>query len=156
MIVYRITKSPYQKDLSGMGAKLYGGRWNSKGIPLIYCSESRVLAYAEVAIHLPLHLIPKDYYLISLRIPANARIQTLKPHQLPANWRSFPHSKTTQQLGDRFVKFGRYLVLRVPSAVVPGDYNLLINPLHPMAQKIVITRTELFEFDERWGKESAD
>ena len=56
MIVYRITKSPYRKDLSGMGAKLYGGRWNSKGIPLIYCSESRALAYAEVAIHLPLHL----------------------------------------------------------------------------------------------------
>lgn len=151
MIVFRLSKGKYQADLSGKGAEMYGGRWNSKGAALLYTSQSRALAFAELAIHLPLGINPKDYFLITIKFPDTAKIFQLAESDMPSDWRSNPHSHHTQQLGDEFVSKGNYLVLRVPSAVVPGDYNYLLNPAHPMFKEVSIKQAEPFEFDSRFA-----
>lgn len=151
MTVYRFSKGKYRNDLSGKGAEMYGGRWNSKGTAMLYTSQSRALAFAEIAVHLPLGIVPKDYFLISIEIPISATTLELKEKDLPADWRSNPHSDSTQKLGDEFVAALKYLVLRVPSAVVPGDHNYLVNPAHPLIKTIQITGTEPFEFDSRFA-----
>lgn len=149
MIVYRLAKSNYASDLSGKGAQLYGGRWNSKGVPLLYTCQSRALCLVEVAVHLPLGLLPKDYFLITIEVPDDEPVDTVLIGDLPANWKSFPPIHATQNLGDTFVKEGKRLVLKVPSAVVQGEFNFLINPMHPRFELIRIVESEFFEFDER-------
>lgn len=150
MIVYRLSKGKYRQELSGKGAELYGGRWNSKGVAMLYTSQSRALAFAEIAIHIPVGLIPKDYFLVSLKIPDAASIRKLAASNLPADWRSNPHSHSTQKIGDQFILESKYLMLQVPSAVVPGDFNFLINPNHSQIKKVVIDKIEPFEFDSRF------
>lgn len=152
MIVYRLTKGKYHLDLSGKGAELYGGRWNSKGVSMLYTSESRALAFAEIAMHIHMGIIPKDYFLISISIPDTAGILKLTESDMPADWRYNPHSNTTQQIGDQFVADNKFLVLQVPSAVVPGDYNFLVNPNHPKSSNVNVIASEPFEFDSRFVK----
>ncbi len=155
MIVYRLSKGKYHTDLSGKGAEMYGGRWNSKGTPLLYTSQSRALAFAEISMHMPLGIVPKDYFLISIQIPDTASMQQLSETDMPVDWRSNPHSDSTQQIGDVFVSALKHQVLRVPSAVVPGDFNYLVNPLHPKANTITIADVEPFEFDSRFALRGA-
>ena len=150
MIVYRLSKGKYYNDLSGKGAEMYGGRWNSKGVALLYCAETRALCFAEVAVHLPVGITPKDYYLITIEFPRTATILELLTGDLPADLRSNPHSDSTQKIGDRFVSEGKDLVLRVPSAVVQGDYNYLINPAHKLFCDVWVVGSEPFEFDTRF------
>jgi len=149
MKVYRLSKSKFAGDLSGRGAEIAGGRWNSKGTPLIYTSQSRALCLVEIAVHLPVGIIPRDYVLIEIEIPDEAEIQLTKENLLPSDWNSFPHSPVTQKLGDNFVKKNRCLILKVPSAVVSGDFNYQINPRHLQINQVLIVSTEPFGFDER-------
>lgn len=149
MIVFRLSKSKYSKDLSGSGAEKTGGRWNSKGKALIYTSSSRALCVAEIAVHTPFGILPKDYELIAIGIPDETSTQEIKKSDLPKDWHSFPHSNSTQTFGDTFISQNKYLVLKVPSAVVQGDFNYLINPKHPDSTKIKIISIESFQFDER-------
>jgi RES domain-containing protein len=151
MIVYRLSKGKYHRDLSGKGAEINGGRWNSKGTALLYTSQSRALTFAEISMHIPLGIVPKDYFLITIEIPDTADISELTEADMPADWRSNPHSDSTQKIGDKFAKELKHLVLRVPSAVVPGDFNYLINPLHAMMSKVTIADVEPFEFDSRFA-----
>ena len=149
MIVFRLSKSKFAGDLSGKGAEKSGGRWNSKGTALVYTSESRALCTTEIAVHTPLGNLPLDYRLITLEIPDLIPIKVLQAKNLPDDWKSLPHSHSTQEIGDRFVSEGKYAVLKVPSVVVQGDFNYLINPAHPDSAKIRIKATEPFNFDER-------
>src|SRR5690349_20226228 len=98
MIVYRLSKGQYHADLSGKGAELYGGRWNSKGVALLYTSQSRALAFAEVAVHLPVRIVPKDYYLVSISFTDTIKILEIAEADLPNDWRSNPHSNSTQRI----------------------------------------------------------
>jgi RES domain-containing protein len=149
MIVFRLCKSAWKHDLTGRGAELTGGRWNSKGTPLIYTSSSRALCMAEVAVHLSLSILPDDYSLVEISIPDTISFAEKELKKLPAGWRSFPYDHQTQIMGDHFVQQSRYLVLKVPSAVVQGDFNYLINPRHPEINRIRIVSTERFAFDPR-------
>lgn len=148
MIVYRLSRTKYSHDLSGKGAEISGGRWNSKGVALLYTGQNIALCMAEVAVHIPLGIIPVDYELITLEIPDD-KITELKKHQLPDDWNAWPLPYTTQNLGDDFVKRGKSLVLKVLSAVVQGEFNYLINPIHPNIKKVKIKKTESFSFDHR-------
>lgn len=152
MIVYRLAKKKFCNDLSGRGAELAGGRWNSKGVAMLYTSQSRALCLAEIAVNLPIGIVPDDYYLVEIELPDSASITKLNLKKLKADWNSFPHSPVTQQLGDDFVFKSKSLVLQVPSAVVQGDFNFLINPKHPEFYQITINNTERFSFDERLFK----
>jgi len=149
MIVFRLSKTKYSHDLSGKGAEKAGGRWNSKGVALVYTGESRALCTTEIAVHTPLGILPKDFELVTIDIPDSIKIFELNLKVLPADWRSIPHSGTTQELGDQFIKAGKHAVLKVPSAVVPGDFNYLINPFHKDFHKVKIAKTEKFDFDGR-------
>lgn len=149
MIVYRLSKEKYKNDLSGKGAEIAGGRWNSKGIAMLYTSQSRALCTTEIAVHSPLGMIPSDYWIVTIEFPDSFEILELDPATLSADWKTFPHPHSTQAIGDDFIKTGKYLVMKVPSAVVPGDFNYLINPTHTAFSQVKINSTELFEFDER-------
>ena len=149
MIVFRLSKSMYANDLSGRGAEKAGGRWNSKGTAMVYTSESRALCTTEIAVHTPLGILPLDYVIIAIEIPKAMAIEELEIDVLPEDWKSLPHSHSTQEIGDSFVITEKFAVLRVPSAVVQGEYNYLLNPSHKDFKKIKVKLIEPFDFDER-------
>lgn len=152
MIVYRISKKKYSHDLSGKGAERVGGRWNNPGLPAIYTSSSIALCTVEVTVHLPLGILPEDFVVISIFLPeqnnaGNSTISTLP--KLPANWRSYPFPKETQQAGDAFLRGNKTLALQVPSAAVNDEHNYIINPFHPDAHLLRIEEIRPYEFDQR-------
>ncbi len=149
MIVYRLAKTKYSHILSGKGAEITGGRWNSRGVQMIYTSESRALCTAEIAVHMPLGILPSDYKIITIDIPETIKIIKLANTRLPSDWNSIPHPGTTQEIGDDFIIKNKSAVLKVPSVVVPGDFNYLINPNQPEFYQISIVKVEPFEFDKR-------
>ena len=149
MIVYRLAKAKYIHDLSGRGAEKTGGRWNSKGVAVVYTSESRALCLAEIAVHVSLGIVPKDYEIATIEIPDSINIFEISIDKLPKSWLSIPHSGDTQEKGDKLIKDNEHLIIKVPSAVVPGDFNYLINPNHSEIQKVKILNTEKFNFDDR-------
>jgi RES domain-containing protein len=122
MIVFRLSKEQFAQDLSGKGAELVGGRWNSRGNAMLYTSQSIALCVTEIAVHVPLGILPKDYQLIHIEIPEEDFLEMKK---LPKDWQSFPHSNSTQMIGDKFLKEHKHLVLKVPSATVQGEFNYL-------------------------------
>lgn len=146
MIVYRLSRKRYAEDLSGRGAELAGGRWNSKGTALVYTGQNISLCMVEVAVHLPLGIVPKDYELISIEIPDD-EIQELETDKF--DWQSALTFVITRDLGDEFARKSEKLILKVPSAVVQGEFNYLINPKHPKIKKVKIKKVEAFGFDDR-------
>ncbi len=149
MIIYRLTKEKFANQLSGFGAEQSGGRWNSKGVAMIYTSENRSLCTAEIAVHTPLGIMPLDFCLISIEVPDNMKIESLALKDLPYKWREIPPDVASQKVGDAFIRNSKSSVLKVPSVVVQGEYNYLINPNHLDFNKIKIKKIEPFSFDER-------
>ena len=146
MVLYRLAKDIYANDLSGAGAKAYGGRWNNKGNAMLYTASNRALAILEVLVHLPALLIPNNYCIITLDVPND--FEALEVKDLPPNW----HDTTTTALkpiGDRFLRDNKHLMLRVPSSIVSQEYNFLLNPLHPSAQLARVTDISPYNFDSR-------
>ena len=146
MIVYRIARQRYTQDLSGTGARLYGGRWNSKGVALLYTAESRALAAMELAVHTDLNDLPDDLQLITLKLPPEAEVYQIS---LVENWNQHPPNLQTKLLGDSFVRDGKALVMKAPSVVVRGDCNYLLNPAHKQSSRVKIVDVSPFFFDER-------
>jgi len=149
MIVYRLSKKKHKNELSVKGAEMSGGRWNSIGNAVIYTTESRALCTTEIAVHTPLGIVPKDYFLISIEIPENIKIKQCELNSLPKNWRTFPHIPGTKKIGDEFLKQNDFLVLKVPSAIIQDEFNYLINPGHKDFMKIKIKSVEPFTFEKR-------
>jgi RES domain-containing protein len=149
MEVFRLSRLQWANTLSGKGAALKGGRWNSQGVEIVYTAGNRSLAMAEVAVHFTLATLPEDYMMITIYIPDNTSIIKLQDNELPDEWNAFPHHLSTQKFGDLFVTEKKYCVLQVPSAVTKGDYNYLLNPYHPSFENIQIISVEKFPFDRR-------
>lgn len=147
MLLYRLTRSVYANDLSGTGARLYGGRWNSIGKSLLYMASSRSLAVLEVLVHLPASLLPEGYDIVTIEVPED--VQELPEENLPPNWREFPHPDILKSYGDHFFKQNKHLLLKVPSAIVAEEYNYLLNPAHPKMEKVKIKNRRPFTFDQR-------
>lgn len=152
MLVYRLARKKYKIELSGKGAAVTGNRWNSKGVEMIYTASSRALAMAEVAVHLSLATLPNDYVMLEIEIPDNIPQDTVDLDLLPVSWNNFPHPRYTQILGDEFIHEAEFLILKVPSAVVKGDFNYLINPYHPQFSHVRIASYDDFPFDQRLFK----
>ncbi len=149
MRVFRLSKKKYANDLSGKGAAKFGNRWNSKGVEMLYTAESRALAMAEVIVHLSIASLPDDYMMIEIEIPGNVEIETLPTRRLATGWNTNPPKLNTQNIGDEFIRANNNCVLKVPSAVVKGDFNYLLNPNHKDIKKIKIIEITDFPFDER-------
>lgn len=149
MEVYRLAREQYANILTGKGAAIKGGRWNSQGVEMIYTAANRSLAMAEVAVHFSLATLPDDYMMITIDVPDEILFESVDVDHLPDNWRDFPHPNTTQGFGDKFINENKYCLLRVPSVVTQGDFNYLINPYHVDFRKISISSCEKFPFDRR-------
>lgn len=150
MKLYRLSKTAYAGDLSGLGAMKFGGRWNSSGNPMVYTSESRALCMLELLVHLGRNELPPEMAFTILDIPDLRLNECLKPDVLPAGWNQYPFHHSSRRLGDTFLQQRKYLMLQVPSALVPEEYNFLINPLHPSFSEIRISRIQAFQFNERF------
>jgi RES domain-containing protein len=149
MEAYRLSRKKFSRVLSGKGSAIKGARWNSVGVEVVYVAVNRSLAMAEVAVHFTLATLPEDYMMLTVFIPDDIAVQKLNDADLPVNWNEFPHSVSTQLIGDRFIGENEYCILQVPSAVTRGDYNLLINPFHSEFKRIKIISVEEFPFDKR-------
>lgn len=148
MIVYRLARKAFKDDLKGIGAEKFGGRWNNIGVPLLYTCQHRSLAVLEVAAHMQLTQMPIDFYMIEIEIPDND-ISIVSENQLPYKWMENPHNRLTQNFGDDFVHANKFVAIRVPSAIVKQEFNLLINPNHSKANKIEIVKSYPFVMDGR-------
>ena len=149
MEVFRLTRKKYPIFLSGKGASITGARWNSKGTEMIYCAQSRALAMAEVLVHLSLATLPSDFVMLTIHIPDTILVDILNTNILKIDWNVFPGTFETPLLGDDFIRRNEACVFKVPSAVVKGDFNFLINPFHKDFDKIIIIAQNDFPFDKR-------
>jgi len=145
--LYRITRCIHANDISGAGARLYGGRWNSIGKAMIYTASSRALATLEALVHLPTAIIPDNFCLVTIEAPEDVFEADIR--MFPPNWNAFPEPEILRRTGDYFLKQCEHLLMKVPSAIVKEEYNYLVNPQHPKANKIRISHTGPFTFDER-------
>ena len=146
---WRITKRRHARTaFSGEGARLYGGRWNSPGTSMIYVAESQALAVLEVLVHLDSSSLLETYVLIQVALE-DSLIADLPSSSLPKNWGEDPAPASVQAVGDRWVSEAKTAVLRVPSTLVPGESNFLINPKHSDFRKLTISKPISFRFDSR-------
>lgn len=152
MKLFRISKTKYINDLSGIGAQLYGGRWNEKGVRVIYTSESRSLAVLEFLVHVSMINIPKDISIIQIDLPDNIKPSVINTSFLPLNWKSYPSFDILAKIGTRWLKSGKTLLLKVPSVIIENEYNFLINPTHPDFSIIKKKKAVNFNFDTRLFK----
>ena len=155
MRVWRICRERHAATAySGEGGRMASARWNSKGIAMAYAAESLSLAILEVFVHLSADQRPEDLVRITAEIPVDASALERQRRELLArlskNWR-FSHPET-RDLGDEWVRERTSLLLLVPSVIVPGEWNALVNPEHPDAKKIRVLETEPFSFDPRMFK----
>jgi RES domain-containing protein len=149
--VWRITKQTHARNaFTGEGAKLYGGRWNNPGKLIVYTAESRALALAEILVHLESAGVLSRYVVFQVEID-ESHIARLDLRDLPKNWRAEPAPKRLQTL-DEWLDSGNSAVLRVPSAIVGGEFNYLLNPLHPDFSKLRVHGPEKFPIDKRLAK----
>lgn len=148
MRVFRLGKAAYAASvMDGEGARLWGGRWNPPGLPVVYTSESLALAVLEQLVHADLADLPDDLVATTLEIPDGLPSTTLD--DLPAGWRDHPAPPEVQELGAAWLVAAETPVLRVPSAVVPREHNRLINPRHPLAARVRVVGSEPFVWDPR-------
>lgn len=147
MIVYRISNPLYSNDISGTGAKLMGGRWNSKGIPILYTSEHISLAVLEMLVNTKFQDYAIALDLVMIQIPASASLSEINISKIKKEW--IRDVDYTSFMGDAFIKDKQSLLLKVPSAVITEEHNYLINPLHADFKKIKIIETRSFKTDKR-------
>jgi len=147
---WRIAKQKHlSAGLSGEGARIYGGRWNPAGVPVIYAAESLSLAALEIIVHLEREQLLYHRY---VKIPVtfkNSLVYTLPRKKLPEDWDSLPPSESTQKMGRKWIEQAKHAILKIPSTVIREEHNYLINPAHPDFSAIEIGKPRRFEFDQR-------
>jgi len=149
MRFWRICRRRYAAEAaSGEGARLYGGRWNSRGMRVVYASTSLALAAMETFVNLEPNLHPKDLVSIEGEVPDALEIGRLELRALPANWRQ-TREESLRRFGDEWIRAAQTVALLVPSAAVRGEWNVLLNPAHPGFSKVKFQEPEPFEFDAR-------
>ncbi len=149
IVSYRLVKQRHTRAaFDGEGARLYGGRWNSPGVPLVYTSESLALCCLEIFVHLPSYDLLQDYVYMQVSFDSSL----VEDARLVAGWDARPVSQVSQSIGDQWVKSGASPVLRVPSAIIPHGSNYLINIAHPDCKKIEIGKPLSMAFDPRLQK----
>ena len=149
MRVYRISRPEYVATaLLGNGAALAPGRWNSRGVRLAYTASSVSLAMLEILVHVNREDVPEGRRMLAYEIP-DAALAELPPNRWPRGWDKLPYSDAVRRVGEGFVRDGRQLALRVPSAVARGEFNVLVNPAHPQFGQIRLLADDPLALDPR-------
>lgn len=148
-LFYRIVQENWADSaLDGEGARLYGGRWNSPGVPAVYLAESRALAGLEILVHAPREALRLNWIVIELEVP-DALIDKIPRSKLPSNWRLRPSSQQAQAFGTRWLRDYQNLTLLLPSVVIPEENTLLLNPRNPHLRDLKPGKPRPFNFDLR-------
>ena len=149
MHVWRICRQLHAAGaFSGEGARLYGGRWNTQGVSVVYASPSLALAAVETFVHLEPNLRPDDLVSIEAELPDNVSSERLDLKYLPRNWYKL-RDESLRKFGDRWIGTGGTVALHVPSAAIRGEWNVLLNPGHSDFRRLKIQHSKPFEFDLR-------
>lgn len=130
------------------GARRFGGRWNTPGVPMVYASSSLALAAIELFVHLEPNLQPDDLVSIAARLPKGEPAKRLGPEELPPAWWT-DDFEPLRAIGDRWIREKSSLAIEVPSAALRAEWNVLVNPLHNAIAEIMAEEPEPFHFDAR-------
>ena len=149
MKVYRIAKWQYLEDLSGVGAKLYGGRWNEEGTAMVYTSAHLSLAVLELLANQVRRLVDDTYGYICIEIPDAIPLRSINKDDLSSDWRAAQYTDQTTRMGTQWIKLQESLGLMVPSAVLAQEYNVLINPSHRDFDQLIIKEVGKLNLDGR-------
>lgn len=149
MRVWRVTRRAHAAP-DGEGARLYGGRWNLPNTPVVYASSSLSLAVLEYLVHVDRDLAPPDLVSISAEIPASVRVEAVELAELPSGWQAPSDQEALQRLGSEWVRRQASAVLRVPSALIPVEFNYVLNPAHPEFARITWSSAVAFSLDPRF------
>lgn len=150
--VWRLNaRRPAREALSGSGAARFGGRWNLPGTRVVYCAESRALAAMELLVHVEdiEDFAAVEWQATAILVP---NLAIVRPVRFPRSWRTYPYSISTQRYGSAWARSRQSVALRVPSAVVPGEFNVLLNPEHPGFGRLRISAPTPFRFDPRLAR----
>jgi RES domain-containing protein len=139
------------RAFTGEGARLYGGRWNSAGVAVVYTAGSQSLAALEMLVHLDASELLESYVVFEVGMDESL-VMKVEPWQLPRDWRADPPPRKAQQVGDAWVSEGASPVLQLRSAILPAEHNFLLNPRHPDFAKLVIGKPAPFRFDPRLAR----
>ncbi len=150
MEVYRLAHARY-KDLSGAGGVYGSGRWHNKGQPILYTASSRSLAALERFVHESALAMPK-LKMLTIWIPDNLTIARYNERQLPQGWDLLPDSEVSRNFGSQWLLMGKEAGLQIPSAIIKGEFNLILNPLHSEARSIKTVDEVDFYYDARLQK----
>lgn len=149
MKIWRICRARFAAEaFTGEGARRFGGRWNSRGVPMVYASSSLALAAVELFVHLEPNQQPDDLVAVAATLPAGEPAQRLAPKDLPRNWAG-NNFEPLRAIGDKWIREKSSLAIEVPSAALRMEWNVLVNPLHPAVAKIKIEKPQPFRFDAR-------
>lgn len=148
MEVYHLGSKKFARQLTGEGAKLHGGRWNSIGTASIYTAESIALCVLEYAANVSLHQLPSSLTITVYALPDKSW-KEFPTTELPKNWQELPAPIETQEWGSKQLQEAKHLALRLPSVIIPTEYNYILNPLHPEFKKVKIKDVRPFTFDPR-------
>ena len=145
---WRIVKERHATSaFSGDGAAKTGGRWNSRGVPVVYASSTRALAALEILVHLN-PPVAFNFCAFSMQFDREL-VEKISRNQLPEDWRIEPPGPSTKIIGDLWVGEARSAVLELPSVIIPGESNYLFNPAHPGFRRVSIGKPEGFTIDPR-------
>jgi len=167
MQLFRITTEKWARDLSGHGGLYVSGRWHHKGIPVLYTAATRALSVLEKVVHVEAASTPDQFVILTLELPQDFSCEEVLIQNLPNDWGKLSHNiantsrfpaslvqseATTTLLADMgtaWLKAKSSLALKVPSAILPKENNVLLNPAHKQAKDIKIVSVDPFEFDPR-------
>ena len=149
MRIYRLTLPKYAGTaFSGEGALRVGGRWTPPGLPAVHASDSIALAVLETLVHAPAAVVP-SHRVIGVDVPDTLAVARVDPAELPADWRRTPAPAALRTIGRDWIEAGESVLLGVPSAIVPLEYNFVINPRHPDFSRLKVGAPDPFEIDRR-------
>ncbi len=149
MQIWRICRARFAGEaFTGLGARRFGGRWNSRGVPMVYASPSLALAAIELFVHLEPNQQPDDLVSIVATLPEGEPARRLEPSSLPRGWWKNDF-EPLRAIGDKWIGEKSSLAIEVPSAALRTEWNVLVNSLHPAIAEIKIGKPRAFRFDAR-------
>ena len=153
MRIWRLCRAPYGAEaFSGEGARRFGGRWNTRGVSMVYASTSLALSAIELYVHLEPGQAPDDLVCICATLPEGEPARTFHSAELPPEWwadDAVPAAGTTRELGDAWISDRSSLALMVPSVPIRAEWNVLVNPPPPRMRELQIDPPQSFVFDAR-------
>ena len=146
---FRIVQAEWAASaMTGEGARLFGGRWNPPGVPAVYLADSRALAALEIIVNAPVEVPSLAWRILECEVPDDS-IETVEANALPSDWQALPTSPGARLQGGCWLQSG-VLAFKLPSAVIPEEFTLLLNPLHPDFTKLRVSQPQVFRFDPRF------